>query len=307
MKTKSYFLVFSIFALALFTSCDPNAVDGNTNYWNSSTLVRLHFFDKVKTVTTDNGMYVSNFNQDGFITSTVYNSGTEVSTTTYNYSKDGVLTTMDFAVTGGTSIGYSTTYEYANTGKYIVHSPFHLQMDGLIPNLSSISNKMGTTTYTFSGNVMTMITVSGSAGMFYNDTAKVTYNGSYPASITHGTNYVKNMKFASNGMFTSYNEGFSGDYASDTKFYFKADNTFMLVDSMVQNTVSNGITTKMVKKYTYDSNKNVTLEESPTNSTKYEYVYDSHKNWTTKTTRYKYQGATEWGAPYTETRTLTYW
>lgn len=63
----------------------------------------------------------------------------------------------------------------------------------------------------------------------------------------------------------------------------------------------------MVKTYTYDSNKNVTLEESPTNSTKYEYVYDSHKNWTTRTTRYKYQEATEWGTPYTETRTITYW
>lgn len=218
MKTKSHFLVLSIFALALFTSCDPNALDENTktNYWNSSTLIRLHLNDKVKTLSTDNGTYVSNFNQDGFITSTVYNSGSDVSTTTYNYAKDGVLTTIDFAVTGGSSIGYTTTYAYQNTGKYIVQHPFHLQMEGLVPNLSSISNKMGTTTYTFSGNVMTMITVSSSAGIFYNDTATVTYDGSYPVSIQHGTSYVRNMKFASNGMFTSYNEGFSGEYTSRT-------------------------------------------------------------------------------------------
>lgn len=306
MKTKAYFLVLAIFSIALFTSCDPNAIDGADNYWNSSSLIRLHLNDKVKTLSTDNGTNVMNFNQDGFTTSTVYSSGTGVSTTTFNYSSSGELTRTDFSSTmSNPTISYSTNYQYQDIGKFVVSFPFpqHLFMDGLVPNLKSMSMINGTygntTTYTFDGGNLTILTISTQGTETYKDTAVVIYSGKYPVSMSNSGSYANNITYASNGMFKTLTIGYDGS-PNTTTHYFKADNTFLLKDSVV----SNYGTTRYSEKYSYDSNKNISrIVYSDGTIHNLTYVYDAHGNWTTKTTTLS---GTSTGSS-SETRTITYW
>lgn len=306
MKTKAYFLVLTLFTLALFTSCDPNAIDGADNYWNSSTLIRLHLNGKVKTLTTDNGSNVMNFNQEGFLTSDVRSSGAGAATTTYIYTSSGELTRTDFSSTMSTpTVSYSTNYQYQDIGKFVVAFPFpqHLVMDGLIPNLKSTSMINGTfgntTTYTFNGDILTILTSSSQGIETYKDTAIVTYSGKYPVSMSNSGSYAKNITYASNGMFKTLTTGYDGSSNAST-YHFKADNTFLLKDSVV----SIYGTTRYSEKYTYDSNKNIDRTVfSDGTIYDYSYTYDAHGNWTTKTTTIS---GTSTGSS-TENRTITYW
>ena len=99
MKTQQLPAIIFVSILMLFTSCDPIAIDGSSNYWNSSTLIRLHLNGKVKTLTTSNGSQTDSYNQDGFITKSVYTADGGTSTTTYNYASTGELTSTDFVST----------------------------------------------------------------------------------------------------------------------------------------------------------------------------------------------------------------
>jgi hypothetical protein len=306
MKTHRFLVPFLLMSVALFTSCDPNAIEGSSNYWESSTLTRMHLNGKVKTLTTNNGTQATNFNQDGYITSQVYTSSNGTSTTTYNYAASGELTSTDFTSTmGNPTISYSTNYQYQNVGKYVVEFPYpeHLMMNGLVPNLKSVSYNNGssasTVSYTFAGNTLTILTVGTSESMTYKDTAYVTYSGKYPVSMSHSGSYAKNITYASNGMFKTVTTGYQGSN-NETNYYFKEDNKFQLTDSVI----SNYGTTHYSQKYTYDTNKNVTrIVYSDGTINDYSYVYDSQGNWTTKTTTYS---GTMSGSS-TETRTITYW
>ena len=80
MKTQLLFPAL-IFGLFLFYSCDPNEIGTNGNYWSSSTLVRMQIKGKVKKIEQQDE--VINFNQDGFMTSSVYSRTGNTSTTTY--------------------------------------------------------------------------------------------------------------------------------------------------------------------------------------------------------------------------------
>jgi hypothetical protein len=202
-------------------------------------------------------------------------------------------------------VSYSTNYQYQNIGKFVVAFPFpeHLLMDGLVPNLKLTSMINGTngntTTYTFNGDKLTILTVSTQGADTYRDTAVVIYSGKYPVSMSNNGSYANNMTYASNGMFKTVTVGYQG-YSNTTTHYFKADNTFLLKDSVV----SNYGTTRYSEIYTYDSNKNIarTVSSSGTISD-YTYTYDAHGNWTTKTTT---TSGTSMGT-YSENRTITYW
>lgn len=307
MKTHRLLVPFVLMTVALFTSCDPNAIDnGASNYWESNTLIRLHLNGKVKTLSTENGAQVTNFNQDGFIASQVYTSTSGTSTTTYNYAANGQMTSTDFSSNmTSPAVSYSTNYQYQDIGKYVVEFPYpeHLMMSGLVPNLKSMSMNNGsystTTSYTFDGDVLTILTISTQGTESYRDTALVTYSGKYPVSMSNSGSYANNITYASNGMFKTVTTGYQGS-SYITTYYFKSDSKFLLTDSVG----SNYGTTHYSQKYTYDSNKNVSkIVTSDGSISNYSYVYDSQGNWTSKTTT---MSGTSTGTS-TETRTITYW
>ena len=304
MKTQLLFPAL-IFGLFLFYSCDPNEIGTNGNYWSSSTLVRMQLKGKVKKIERQDE--VINFNQDGFMTSSVYSRTGNTSTTTYNYDGSGKLMSIDFSATEG-NISYSTNYTYDTHGKYVVTSPFHIYMSGLTPNLKSVATPYSSTEYKFNGNSLLIITTSISASSTYIDTTEVLYDGKYPSSITRTGSFVKDMTFASNGMFKTYTEGFTGEgYHNESRYFFKTDDEYLLVDSIGHYTLTNNVMVHSKSTYTYDSKKNVTREETPYSIMEHEYTYDSHGNWTTMVTRSKQVGAANWENTTTENRTIEYW
>jgi hypothetical protein len=306
MKALHLPAILFVSILILFTSCDPNSIDSSSNYWNSSSLIRMQLNGKVKTLTTNNGTNVSNFNQDGFLTSMVYTSGSGTSTTTYNYASTGELISTDFSSNMSTpAVSYSTTYQYQSIGKYVVEFPFpeHLVMSGLVSNLKSVTTNNGisgsTVTYTFDTDKLTILTISTDGTDTYRDTAYVTYSGKYPVSMSNSGSYAIDITYASNGMFKTLTTGYQGS-SNETSYYFKSDSKFFLTDSVVSKYGS----THYSQKYTYDSNKNISrLVYSDGTVNDYTYVYDSQGNWTSKTTT---MTGSSTGSS-TETRTITYW
>jgi len=308
---KAQHLPSTLFVLTLlfFASCDPSEIDGNSNYWNSNTLIRVHLNGKVKMVSyRTSNPYTDSYNQEGFITVSTYSTSEGTSNTTYNYGSTGELISTSFVSTQNPGSSYTTTFVYGITGKYIVRSPFHIMVDGLVPELKSTSNQWGRTDYVFNGDTMLLINTSTYNGTTSKDTAKVIYVGKYPANITTSDGFVKDITYASNDMFLTYTEGFQGtDYSNEDKYYFKPDNKFLLIDSVVYNSTSNSVTTYSKTVYSYDSNKNISKEESTLGTTDYAYEYDLKKNWTSKTTKYKSVGSSTWDNPNTITREITYW
>lgn len=305
MKTLQAYWIVLFFAMALFTSCDPSTIEADSNYWSSNTLTREHLNGKVKSITTDNGANIVEYNQDGYITRKVNSSSGNVSTSTYNYKATGELESEAFTSTNGdTPISYSTTYVYEKTNKYVVTNPFHLLMDGLIPNLKSISSKWQQTDFQLNGNTILAISTYESS----KDTTVIEYNGNYPSVVSRGDYSIRNFVYASNGMFKSYTaSNQSLNYSSEEKYYFKSDDKFLLLDSIVDTRTNNNIQSKSKQKYSYDSNRNIIRLESWGTIYEYSYVYDSQQNWTSKTTRTQTEGTSTWSTPTTETRTITYW
>ena len=307
MKAQLLSIALFCFATVLFTSCDPNELDDASVYWNSNTLTRMGLNGQVKTLTTTEGKQVYEFNQDGYITKSVYTDTEFTSTSIYNYDSNNKLSSIDFTSTGGKGVAYTTTFEYENVGKYIVQNQYHLLMDGLVPNLRSISNEFSRTDYVFNGNVMWIInTYTGEAN--YMDTVVVNYDGKYPVSLTYDNGFVNNITYTSNGMFKTYVSGNQGEgYSNISEYYFRPDDQFLLIDSVVHTSTYQSVSSVTVDKYSYNSNKNIIYEESFNSNYDYSYTYDSHNNWITKATRYKPKETTVWGSPTTETRTITYW
>lgn len=308
MKTTKLALFVFVFSTVLFTSCDPNAIDGNSNYWNSSTLVRLKLNGHVKILTQNNGSQIDEFNLDGYITKSVYTTTDFSSTTIYNYAPSGELTSIDFSSTGGKGVDYSTNFLYNVNGKYVLQNQYHLLVDALVPNLKSVSNQFSRTDYVFDGNTMLLIYSYTAESIPHHDTTYVAYSGKYPVSLSSANNFVNDITYATNGMFLSYTSGNQGEgYYNESNYYFKPNDKFLLIDSVVHNSTNQSITSRTVDKYIYDDKNNVIYEESFSSNYEYSYVYDSLDNWTSKTTRYKPKDTTTWGAPTTETRVITYW
>ena len=306
MKRKNYFRILLFFELFLLASCNSNVIDESSrvNYWTTSTLVRLHLNGKVKTITYSDGSQVEEFNQDGFITKSTYTSTDGMSVTVYNYAATGELTSTDFSSSMGGSISYSSTFQYDNSGNYVVQHPYHILMNGLVPNLKSSVTNGGRVDYVFQGSTMLMINSFNTS----KDTVIVKYNGKYPVSISNGTSFIKDMTYAEDGMFRTYTEGFqSADYYTETKYVFKPDLKFQLIDSVVYKTINQSVTQTSVDRYTYDANRNIQTMVSNGTYTEYTYGYDPYGNWTTKTAKSKPVGASAWTNTLTESRTFTYW
>ncbi len=325
MKTLQFHIVLYLFVILLFTSCDPNALDSNSNYWNSSTLIRKQLNGKVKTITIVNmGTQITTFNQEGYITTEVYSSSNETINTTNSYLNTGEIAKTNYTFTSSNStINDSIDYEYENNGKfgigyfswnkpltlqhslfpsYLIPSPSNFINNGLVSNLKSVTFNNGDiriiVKYTFVENKSIVQSIFSSESHIEKDSAYLTYNGKYPVTITHGPSVVKNITYASNGMFKTFTV--EERLRLQTKYYFKSDNKFLLIDSIV----TNDGTSHNYEKYSYDSNKNISRIDYSNGGyggyIDYAYVYDSHGNWTTKTISK--------GTSYvTEGRKITYW
>ena len=319
MKTKLIFSSLIFIGLFLY-SCDPNAVTNTTgNYWERSALARLNMKGKVKTLTTSSGSSVTSFNESGFPTSIVNNSMGYSSTATYTYNANGQLTQVVTvsSETGSSSTTTTATYEYNNAGKYIVTFPMHVYMTGLTPAISAMIQASSTSTYRMdyvfkNSTTMLIISTNTYGSQTSKDTTTIQYNGNYPTGWVKNSMFAKDITYASNGMFKTYTEGFSGPTYSDPRVYtFKTSDDFLMIDNVVENYVDTATpanSRNSTETFTYNSNNDVTQDNRDGYITEYfDYVYDSHNNWTSRTSRYHDNTTTTWTTGTPETRVITYW
>lgn len=300
MKTNLIWSILIVTSIIL-SSCEPTDVNTNfKNYWSSNTLVRMQLRAKVKSVETNDVKY--EFNEKGFITKSTYATEAGNSVQIYNYGSSGELSTLVSTYGSNTS---TTTYMYENHGKYVVNSTFHLHETGLTPNLKAIIGENSRTDYVFSGNNLLVISTYGST----KDTAIVKYDGKYPVSSITSWSFIKDMEFASNGMFLKYSEGFTGSNYNDTRTYtFEKNDEYLILKNIKYEYLNENNLETRTTTYTYNENKDV-LTESTDESIQeyYDYVYDDNNNWTSRKYKYKSGSQSEWSNPQTETRTFVYW
>lgn len=310
MKMLKTCWIVLILLPALLSSCDPIPVESSiSDYWNASTLIRRHLNGNVKSITYNNGTQTDEFNQQGFITKSIYTTSSGVSTIIYNYAATGELISTDFSSTIAGSASYSISFEYGTFGKYVAQQTSNIISCGLISNLKGIVTPDGRTDYVFKNDSMLLIKTHTANEICTLDTTVVMYNGKYPKLATTSTGYVKDMIFADNGMFLTYTECTQGTGGVSTEmiYYFKPDNRFLIADSVVCNVVSITGVNHTVTKYVYDSNKNVVHEDTSGDAYEYTYNYDSHNNWTSRNGFHKVKGSTNWTTISSIGRTITYW
>ncbi len=322
MKAHFLFPVSLILIIFFFISCNTNIIenqntsnlsDSIVNYWNSNTLIHQHLNGKVKTVVSLNDGQIVTYNEAGYITSSSNNGGSIISN--YIYDSTGVLNSINESYISLNKT-YSTAYKYLNIGKFVVVKPFDLANFGLIQNLSSlIYNKWGISIdYKFNGNTLLLISTDANQ----KDTAIITYDGQYPTDIkwylSNNFSHIKDIVYYGNGMFKAFTDESSGtDFLNQIKYYFKSDNKFQLLDSVVITNSSQSKTKHYTEKYIYDTNRNVIHHERPDldkdciYSYNYAYVYDLHNNWISKTIISGDSTNLNGYLTTQETRTITYW
>lgn len=304
MKTHRFLAALLLLGIA-FTSCDNSndEVDpsGTTNYWLSNSLVRMQLKGNVKSVAEISMNSVTTlFDQRGMITERQ----TQYNTTHYTYNSAGQLVSM-----GG------TTYEYGSHGKYIPESPFHwYESGGLVHNLKAVIYNDYRTDVKVEGDKVLLINTRGSVI----DTTVFNYSGNYPTGRTSEWDFIENVTYASNGMFSTYSEGFYGaNYRDTRKYTFKADNEYLLPDKREMVGIQGGVTNNQsITTYTYNDKKDpLQIKEVHTNQQGtvseyikeyFDYVYDPTGNWTSRKRHIKNNNG-QWEYEQIETRTITYW
>ncbi len=311
MKTRLLVSAVLVLALGFFSSCDQEGVNGDTtNYWNANALTKMKLRGAVHTLTLETeGQTVYTFNTDGNLTSKVTTGSTYSNSYVYTYENGKLVTetatnTYSSNSAQRTTSTSVTTYEYENTGKYIPRGAFHIYEMGLVPSLSAIIYSTNRQDFVFHGSDLWIVS---SANGVPNDTAIVEYTGDYPSSVLMPWSYCRNMTYATNGMFLTYEEGFYGPSYDDNRAYtFQSDDTYLLVKKVV-NTYTGTNNNVSTTNYTYNDKKDITEESSDSWASQWaNYVYDSAGNWTSRQTRYS-TGETTWSAYTTETRTITYY
>lgn len=304
MKTKLLWVSFIVAAI-VFSGCEPTDVNTDfKNYWSSNSLVRLKLRDKVKSVQTEERRI--EFNEKGFMTSDSYTSENYSNSTVYNYNSDGVLTSKTTTnVSNNVSSANTTTFAYDTHGKYVINSAFHLHETGLTPNLKSITGDGFKTEYVFSGDNLLVINTYDSE----KDTLIVKYDGKYPVSSSTSWSFMKDMEFASNGMFTKYSEGFMGQgYITARIHTFEKDDEYQLLKSVRNENLNGEELTVSIRTITYNDKKDVlTDNEEEYEQVYFDYIYDDKDNWISRKYKYKNGAESAWSDVITESRTITYW
>ncbi|NCB67790.1 MAG: hypothetical protein EOM47_02975 [Bacteroidia bacterium] len=304
MKTKLLWVLFIVTAI-VFSGCEPTDVNTDfKNYWSSNSLVRLKLRGKVKSVQTEDRRieFRIEFNEKGFMTSDSYTSENYSTSTVYNYDSDGKLLSTTSTNKNG---AVTSTYAYDTHGRYVVNTTFHLPESGLTPNLKSISSDGSRTDYVFKGNDLLVISTYEEE----KDTMIVKYDGKYPVSCTTSWSFIKDIEFASNGMFAKYTEGFMGQGYQSTRIYsFEKDDEYQLLKSVRYENLNGEELTVTTRAITYNDKKDVLTDiEEGYEQVYSDYVYDDKGNWTSRKYKYKNGAESEWSDITTENRTITYW
>ncbi len=304
MKTKLLWVSFIVAAI-VFSGCEPTDVNTDfKNYWSSNSLVRLKLRGKVKSVQT--GDRRIDFNEKGFMTSDSYTSDNYSTSTVYNYDSDGkLLSTTSTNKNGAVTSTDTRNYAYDNHGRYVVNSGFHLHESGLTPNLKSITGDRFKTEYVFNGDNLLVI----STFVAEKDTLIVKYDGKYPVSSSTSWSFMKDMEFASNGMFTKYSEGFVGQGYKTTRIHtFEKDDEYQLLKSVRNENLNGEELTVSIRTITYNDKKDVLTDvEEEYEQVYFDYIYDDKDNWTSRKYKYKNGAESAWSDVITESRTITYW
>ena len=300
MKTKLFWVLFIVTAI-VFSGCEPTDVNTDfKNYWSSNSLVRLKLRGKVKSVQT--GDRRIDFNEKGFMTSDSYTSENYSTSTVYNYDSDGKLLSTTSTNKNG---AVTSTYAYDTHGRYVVNTTFHLPESGLTPNLKSISSDGSRTDYVFKGNDLLVISTYEEE----KDTMIVKYDGKYPVSCTTSWSFIKDIEFASNGMFTKYSEGFMGEGYITTRIHtFEKDDEYQLLKSVRYENIFGEEHTVSIRTITYNDKKDVLTDvDEEYEQVYFDYIYDDKDNWTSRKYKYKNGAESAWSDVITESRTITYW
>ncbi|MBN2764926.1 MAG: hypothetical protein JXR27_01035 [Paludibacteraceae bacterium] len=304
MKTKLLWVLFIVAAI-VFSGCDPTDVNTDfKNYWSSNSLVRLKLRGKVKSVQT--GDRRIDFNEKGFMTSDSYTSDNYSNSTVYNYASDGkLMSKITTNVSNSVSSTNTTTFTYDTHGKYVINSTFHLHETGLTPNLRSMIGDNWRTDYVFQGNDLLVINTYDTE----KDTLIVKYDGKYPVSSSTSWSFMKDMEFASNGMFSKYSEGFMGQGYRTTRIHtFEKDDEYLLLKSVREENLNDEDLTISVRTLSYNDTKDILTEIEDNYQQEYfDYLYDEKNNWTSRKYRYNNGPESEWTDPIVETRIITYW
>lgn len=304
MKTKLFWVLFIVAAIVL-SGCEPSDVNTNfKNYWSSNSLVRMKLRGKVKTLKIENEQF--DFNEKGFITSRLYEAEGYSNSVVYNYDSDGKLvSTTTTNINGATTTTDTRNYAYDNHGRYVANSGFHLHESGLTPNLKSITGDGFKTEYVFSGDNLLVINTYDSE----KDTLIVKYDGKYPVSSSTSWSFMKDMEFASNGMFTKYSEGFIGQGYKTTRIHtFEKDDEYQLLKSVRNENLNGEELTVSIRTITYNDKKDVLTDNEEEYEQVYsDYVYDDNDNWISRKYKYKNGAESAWSNVITESRTITYW
>ncbi|MDD3322597.1 MAG: hypothetical protein PHS59_14255 [Paludibacter sp.] len=307
MKNIKFYCFLILIVSAIITSCDPYTIGDPSVYWNSNTLNRLQLKDNVKRVTwtVGNGNQVYDFNSTGFVIFSAYTDGALSINEVYNYELNGRLLSIVRITTGGTEDVITKTFQYQNTGKYVVQNKNSLLIDALVPNLKKIMNGLTQTVYQDNGKNIKIIEMNGS----YNDTTLVEYVGNFPESITlsNGTVYT-DFTFDTYGKFKTYTKTYKNTTCSnECKYYFKTNDQYLMLDSMVQRNIQDSYIQIDKDKYSYNSNMDLATLSNSLGNYRYTYTYDSYHNWITKMTDFKSIGTEDWGLSSQESREITYW
>ena len=323
MKKGILFIALGLFAYTML-SCDPVNGNGNgeddpeapKNYWERSALTHAQLRRPVKMVKefySDTTYKMTTFDEIGRILKIENTGQGNDFLTNYTYNTSGQL------IQAGT-----TTFEYADHGKYVPRGHFHMNFAGLAPNLSAINDERARTSYTFVGDTLFIITTvqysDNADENTYVDTTKILYSGKYPVSsrtehiFSEGNSWGEfmNASYQENGMFDVYSEGFFGTgdnaYTSTRTYTYKKDDEFMLIDNYRYEDVYPGQEqpSSYTSNYTYNTQKDLTqIAEGEYIQEYSDYVYDTHNNWTSR--KYRYKNGPEWSSYTDERREITYW
>lgn len=296
MNKKLVFSLVILFGLLLM-SCDPdddinggNGSEAQKDYWERSAWTHLQLKGKVKlektTYEDSDSYYETHFGEQGQIIKTVNRYDQESPrVNNFEYNSSGQLVKDNYG-----------TYEYGNHGKYIPRETFHINMAGLVKNLTKFNDRIE---FEFDGDNL-LVTWDGS-----DEATVVKYTGNYPTQINDinepGVYWSEYMKasYQANGMWDVFEEGFfstgENPYVDSRKTYYKKDNEFMLIDKMVREYTSNVSEhySLIETRYIYNDKKDVIRVEEYSNGVldeegieHYEYEYDAKGNWTKKTFKY---------------------
>ena len=309
MKKVNFKIFFTLVLPFLLISCYYDNLADRPIYWNSNTLTRLQLKDSVKSMSYFNDSVSESyeFNSNGFITSHIRTDNHNTTTELYNYEDNGRLKSVEYRSIGTQTCTDITSFEYITTGKYILRKSTEFFSEALVPNLLSESNS--TCRIVYQDNKASVKIIESKNNK--KDSLIVYYVGYYPVKVklSNGTVY-SDISYDSYGKFTAYTINYNSDNCSVKKcYYFKPDNQYLLLDSIVQThiTVDSVVIRDCKESFIYNTMKDVTSHSTTNGNFCYSYTYDSHKNWIKKTTEYRLTDSENWELVSEERREIIYW